>query len=59
MTKENCLIVHVAGRQLDLLRGEASRNRPAAIRALDDRPFRVDGAKLSRHRPARQRFRLR
>jgi len=25
MTKENCLIVHVAGRQLDLLRGEASR----------------------------------
>jgi hypothetical protein len=25
MTKENCLIVRVAGRQLDLLRGEASR----------------------------------
>ena len=24
MTKENCLIVHVAGRKLDLLRGEAS-----------------------------------
>ncbi|WP_314946407.1 hypothetical protein [Bradyrhizobium cosmicum] len=25
MTKENCLIVHAAGKQLDLLRGEASR----------------------------------
>lgn len=25
MPKENCLIVHAAGRQLDLLRGEASR----------------------------------
>ncbi|MBR0950715.1 hypothetical protein [Bradyrhizobium canariense] len=25
MTKENCLIVHVAGKKLDLLRGEASR----------------------------------
>jgi hypothetical protein len=25
MTKENCLIVRAAGRQLDLLRGEASR----------------------------------
>ena len=25
MAKENCLIVHAAGKQLDLLRGEASR----------------------------------
>jgi hypothetical protein len=25
MTKTNCLVVHAAGRQLDLLRGEASR----------------------------------
>ena len=25
MSKEHCLIVHAAGRQLDLLRGEASR----------------------------------
>ncbi|WP_445215734.1 hypothetical protein ACKWRH_25295 [Bradyrhizobium sp. Pa8] len=25
MPKKNCLIVHAAGRQLDLLRGEASR----------------------------------
>lgn len=25
MTKENCLIVHAAGRQLDFLRGEAFR----------------------------------
>jgi hypothetical protein len=25
MAKENCLIVHATGRQLDLLRGEASR----------------------------------
>ena len=25
MTKESCLVVHAAGRQLDLLRGEAAR----------------------------------
>ncbi|AJA61642.1 MULTISPECIES: hypothetical protein [Bradyrhizobium] len=25
MTKENCLVVHAAGKQLDLLRGEAAR----------------------------------
>ena len=25
MPKENCLVVHAGGRQLDLLRGEASR----------------------------------
>jgi len=58
MPKENCLIVRAAGKQLDLLRGEASRKEltwaggPTARRLAPISALKILSQKRDSHSPA-------